>query len=257
MPNWCFNHVYMRNIGNMDIYTEQKDSSPELDFNKIIPMPEELGKERPYADVAIDEAMICLLTRLIRERIFYLEDHDLWLSSIAKRLPEIKEKHEKDVAQVIEFAKGEAMKEYFPSGLTRDELLQNGFTYLSYIAKYGYSGWYEWCTNVWGTKWNAWDTCIIDNDNVDFVTAWGSPEGIFKELSKRNPYDPIHVQWEEEGGYAGQDEYLDGDCVESKTFTIDGQGMDYGEWAEKVRNRKLFHKIKLLGVKGEKDGQET
>lgn len=57
--------------------------------------------------------------------------------------------------------------------------------------KYGFSNWYEFCNEMWGTKWNALDTYIakeLDKEIVYvFQTAWSTPEPIFVELFKKFP----------------------------------------------------------------------
>jgi hypothetical protein len=56
--------------------------------------------------------------------------------------------------------------------------------------KYGYSDWYDWCTNNWGTKWNA---CYVQcstkatDATMWFDTAWSAPVPIFEALAKKFP----------------------------------------------------------------------
>jgi hypothetical protein len=56
-------------------------------------------------------------------------------------------------------------------------------------AKYGYSGWYDFCTGRWGTKWDVGgDSGSIDVDpdglgfRANFDSAWSPPMGIFEAL---------------------------------------------------------------------------
>lgn len=53
------------------------------------------------------------------------------------------------------------------------------------IKKYGAPDWYEWSCANWGTKWNANDTVTIDENEVEFQTAWSTPVPIFLAISKK------------------------------------------------------------------------
>lgn len=56
-----------------------------------------------------------------------------------------------------------------------------------------------WAREKWGTKWNA---CKPQHDaeagTAQFDTAWGCPEGVLVELSKRFPDDSISVTYADE-----------------------------------------------------------
>ena len=43
------------------------------------------------------------------------------------------------------------------------------------FKKYGFVDWYKW-SQVWGTKWNAYNTIMYD-DEAEFDTAWCMPYG--------------------------------------------------------------------------------
>ena len=52
------------------------------------------------------------------------------------------------------------------------------------IQKFGYDNWYDWRYAHWGTKWNADEIFISDNE-VEFNTAWSNPLPIFVALSSK------------------------------------------------------------------------
>ncbi len=56
------------------------------------------------------------------------------------------------------------------------------------LKRYGYVDWYSGCVALWGTKWNAIDS-VIDEENkiISFDTAWSCPFPVLKELSKTTP----------------------------------------------------------------------
>ena len=60
-----------------------------------------------------------------------------------------------------------------------------GNTYLNNILEYGFDTWYDWSCENWGTKWGACHTCYVDENNIEFDTAWSCPFKIFEEISKK------------------------------------------------------------------------
>ena len=57
------------------------------------------------------------------------------------------------------------------------------------MQKYGYESWYEFCIEKRGTKWDAADPYIIENNNefliIRFETAWSPPLGWLEAASKK------------------------------------------------------------------------
>ena len=130
------NHVTNRLEINADRETVQKvmnflkgktddDNTPcYIDFNNIIPMPEELLIEKSSSG---DLGMKYLEAMQLKPFYFLLDD---------------------DALRTIQWIEGLAEKD-------RKEALQLGASYLENRKKYGYPTWYEWSTATWGTKWNA------------------------------------------------------------------------------------------------------
>jgi len=52
-----------------------------------------------------------------------------------------------------------------------------------YKKKFGYAEWYGWQNANWGTKWNAYEQCSIDEDVIEFQTAWSTPFSLLVNLS--------------------------------------------------------------------------
>jgi hypothetical protein len=55
------------------------------------------------------------------------------------------------------------------------------------IAKFGYSTWYDYCINEWGTKWDVGGDGSIDEDTpngltLSFDSAWAPPVGAYDKL---------------------------------------------------------------------------
>ena len=57
--------------------------------------------------------------------------------------------------------------------------------------------WYDWRLQNWGTKWDAYDVSVDDDDpdqlEVSFNTAWSPPEAICSAL--REQYPDLSVSW--------------------------------------------------------------
>lgn len=72
------------------------------------------------------------------------------------------------------------------------------------MAAYGAAEWYDWSVKNWGTKWDAYDTEVIDLDesgerlNLRFDTAWSCPKPVFTKLAKDYGVK-IFVLWQDEG----------------------------------------------------------
>lgn len=80
--------------------------------------------------------------------------------------------------------------------------------------------WYKWHCDFWGTKWNACYTRILDDDSIRFDTAWGTPDPIFKELSKKYPGIVIDIFCDFEAGESYEIKYLNGEQIECQDVTL-------------------------------------
>ncbi len=82
------------------------------------------------------------------------------------------------------------------------------------IDKYGFSDWYNWCNNNWGTKWNTSDVNYNKYDDqlvYSFNTAWGPPNAWFIKLTEKYTDLEIRLEYEESGmDFAGFMDYSDG-----------------------------------------------
>lgn len=56
----------------------------------------------------------------------------------------------------------------------------------SLMKKYLAANWYDWRLQNWGTKWNAYDQSLSDNQIV-FQTAWNTPVEVIEKLSALFP----------------------------------------------------------------------
>lgn len=62
--------------------------------------------------------------------------------------------------------------------------------------------WYQWRTEHWGTKWNAYDSSVDampgDLARVRFDTAWSHPAPVLRALAERHPDEVILVRYADE-----------------------------------------------------------
>lgn len=116
-----------------------------------------------------------------------------------------------------------------------------GNFYINNIIRYGYPTWYEWRCENWGTKWNAFDTRILSNNEIEFQMAWSCPEEIFKALSNMYEGVEIIVDYADEdiGNNCGRICFLNGEVEEyinkegDIDFALELRGIsreEYNEW---------------------------
>lgn len=79
----------------------------------------------------------------------------------------------------------------------------------------GATDWYEWSIEHWGTKWNAYDHEVSEDDTVvRFDTAWAHPYPVMTKLSEMFPDQILQVVYADEdlgnnfGVYAMKDGLL-------------------------------------------------
>lgn len=70
--------------------------------------------------------------------------------------------------------------------------------------------WRNWRIDVWGTKWNAYETEMRSSDDtvVRFDTAWAHPEPVIVALSQMFPDVEIDVKYADDALGANCDHYV-------------------------------------------------
>lgn len=70
------------------------------------------------------------------------------------------------------------------------------------LEKVGYTSWYDWCCDKWGTKWNACDPDIEaeydDWVEIRFDTAWSPPAPVVEVLRARFPNLDVRLHYRNE-----------------------------------------------------------
>ena len=83
--------------------------------------------------------------------------------------------------------------------------------------RFGANNWYDWSIKNWGTKWNAYDTAVTDDGDIQFSTAWSTPIALIEKLSKLYPEAIFRVKFADEDlGYnCGEYAYQNGEMIEA------------------------------------------
>lgn len=147
---------------------EGKDYTNEFDFNKVIPMPKELD----IPSSSSGEYGMRYLLLNAKHPISWTVDDRSFMESMEKK------------------------KEENPDRFNED--IELGKKYLSNIAKYGHTTWYNWHCANWGTKWNACEVEWVSDNCVEFETAWSFCFPIVQKLSDMFPTLTIEAEWSDE-----------------------------------------------------------
>lgn len=85
--------------------------------------------------------------------------------------------------------RGEFLHEFIPVPKELSEATANGSTNEELVAKYGYSDWYGFCVNEWGTKWDVGGsdygnpTITAEGKMIaGFDSAWSPPTNAMEKL---------------------------------------------------------------------------
>lgn len=253
MPNWVINKVKFSSRGKeiIDKITSANNDEEYVDFNKIIPMPKTLnitsgGNDRG----AMQYALLKMDTSQLKQTIeklkgtptsFYGNYFEKIYSCKKYTLKEL-EKVAKEFEEKLNSGKQDRFNEVDYKELGVNNLEDLGNVYINNILQYGADSWYDWCCENWGTKWNASDTYIIDDNEIEFSTAWSCPVNILKELSKQFSGVEIAVDFADEdiGSNCGKITFLNGEIEEyidmggDTDFALEVWGYDKEEYYEMI-----------------------
>lgn len=90
------------------------------------------------------------------------------------------------------------------------EYREKGSIRLQAIAETGYSDWYQWNIDNWGTKWGSYSVGKLDMETGQFKfdTAWSFPTPIFEKLAEMFPSITFDCKCFDEGwNFAGQGQF--------------------------------------------------
>lgn len=175
--------------------TQAKGTDSELDFNKLLPIPNDLrGASSP-------------------SRIQTQEEIDKIWAEWNKR---------KDEGKLSSFE----MERPMGLGITQAK-------YDEFILKYGYADWYDWSIFNWGTKWNAYDVTEWSineghwngensSATIYYETAWSPATALWLNMSKDYPTLDFYHEFADEGGsFLGSETIRDGRIISEEELDWD------------------------------------
>lgn len=221
MCNWCTNKITIRgdNLERLKKHFIRKDDrEPRFDFNTIIPMPKELEVEKSSKS---NDGFLLYLASInpLIPNIGKTEDK---LS--LKEFSNVMVKHFPDCFGKLEnyILKPSEVEDYKARNLKNlEETIAMGKQVFDNLIKFGYSDWYDWSIDKWGTKWNACNTFLSDDmTEILFDSAWSPSLPVIAELAKMYPDLEITHEWAEEqtGWYSGKYTYRNGELVEALDY---------------------------------------
>lgn len=102
----------------------------------------------------------------------------------------------------------------------RPEWLKLGEAAIRAFKETGYCSWYEWCTDKWGTKWDAYQIDVCRGQGVltyQFDTAWSPPVPVIDKLALLYPSAQfVHRYFDEGHNFWGVSTYVGGQCIECR-----------------------------------------
>lgn len=188
MPNWVKTRVVGTDL--QKIKEAIVNEAGEVDFNKLIPMPADLehviaGSHgfKPDMPVFPMDKKGNPTYPIIPSLLTYYNSEMTQSEFLEKSRAD-----EKLVKAIVEYSNMFEQSPFYQEEI--DSFIKGFFNY----RRYGYTDWYEWSIAKWGTKWNATES-FIDDDYIEFSTAWSVPEPVLHELAK---ICPIRVAYADE-----------------------------------------------------------
>jgi hypothetical protein len=224
MPNYVTNILTARgkppDVGKFfdAIRGVDPDGNPlYIDFNKIIPMPAQLGVTSGATTLP---ALRHYVLKQERDGVRALQ-LEIDLKGYALLVFQ-------DLSLVV------AHRQQIKGSEEEAELLRLGEIYYNNIREYGHPTWYEWCIAHWGTKWPAFDQEVCDHNTILFVTANTGVSPLIQELSAQYPNITLEYEYADEdwGQNVGEFTFADGQCL--RAHTPEGGSADARIIAERI-----------------------
>ena len=115
------------------------------------------------------------------------------------------------------------------------------------IAKYGYDNWYDWRFENWGSKWDAQQPYITEEENgltINFDTAWSPAIPYVKQVAKMFPDLIFDLYFMETGEwFAGRVTAKNEDITEQY-----GEPMQVDDDGNEVRYEEEKDMYRILGT---------
>lgn len=194
MPNHVRNILTIKGTPDQVQTIRDAISGPDgryIDFNKIIPMPNELnGIRSGFRD--IDDVK-----------------YENW-REVSKTTGEVILEGDIIDQSDIKWV-----------GVTAEELR-------ALKKKYGATNWYDWHIAEWGTKWNAYSQGDISPNSFKFDTAWSTPRPVIKAMSVMFPDVTFELDYADEdiGSNVGRYVMKGGQLLEEESLHGTKEGLE-------------------------------
>lgn len=215
MPNWVTNTV---KVQNFDVLKEKLlTEDGEVDFNKLLPMPKDLEITAGGCEWLDDNYNMGFFKEQIEAQTTIIEPilDEIYNQKTITQDEFIQEVEKRMAVLYYKFTTIYKINTELKDEKTIKEDIRNVLKGYYNLRTYGTKNWYEWCRKNWSTKWNVGTADFIYEDykTICFQTAWSTPEGIFRELSK---YTKVAVRYADEdtGRNYGLDLYENGELTE-------------------------------------------
>lgn len=275
MPNWAYNEISCQNRQDFTRLKECLLNGNNVDFNRIVPKPEildkmpgagqkqhimaiafYLGQGKPMNRIEVCNAIhghypnIQFITpdKDNAEKIVVPAKAKQKLLNIDIQVPELIARASAMSDEISKendhYAKG---KSSMPDFYQFDSYSDYGKAALKCLLNYGCFDWYEWSNRFWGTKWNACET-HVDDDNLSiyFETAWAPVPELIQKLSAKLRM-PIYMQFSEEqfSAFAGEYVFFDGDVIEAGDYEYGGDTDNLYKTACRMQDHdQEYHRLK-------------
>ena len=216
MPNWVRSKITIE-AENADeiiknLLTKDENDELQVDFNKIVPMPESLN--------IISGTLTATCVNLYLNSIKKTEDFRKYITiSVLNDMNFINRDNDDFEEEMQDCLNYKDFNSKEPKFKTKEDVLAYGKQALDNLLNYGAIDWYDWRVKHWGTKWNA-DCTQIDGNTIKFETAWDPVCYLFGEYSKRYPDATFYYEYAEEqiNQFCGQITIKNGAFVEENYY---------------------------------------
>lgn len=79
-----------------------------------------------------------------------------------------------------------------------EKAIEEGKIRLHNIADYGVADWYQWRLQNWGTKWNTYEYRRLDDNTIEFQTAWNGIPNMVRLVAEKFPEVTIEYKYADE-----------------------------------------------------------
>ena len=252
MPNWVKAKLTIEgkdaSKAMKSLLVKNGEDGYRFDFNKILPMPEELNIVSGSTTDKCVEIYLASLNPKVKdfgaenkdEKLFYqLRDSANKGKAFGRYDGELSKQ---EIDEFVEKHKGDEKLNTF------EDFINYGKKAIDNTLKFGSMDWYDWCVKHWGTKWKACHTEHEENipNEVIFDTAWSDVRGLIYQLSKMYPSNTFIYEYAEEqiGLYAGTITIENGNVLEDIEFESGSKEAfekAFELWGEDLKNIFKFN----------------